>query len=433
MISFILNLPYTIIGLLIALLSIPIEIKFQSRPYAFVIKIKKFWWATGHHKNARAMTVGHVVLLGPNLENKDLEHELIHVEQYQRLPFIFPFLYYIELIQHGYINNKYEDEAYKKAGNLYKENNMNSHQEIISEIIKKEFNQIPIQIDRIKIGMDNEVYKITLPEGEFIIRMNKHDSRMKGSEINIPLFTSLEINVPKIIVCDYSQTFVPFSYQIMSKIEGKDLGLVIESMTDDQLKQLAKEVVAIFKKLATIPTNGKFGWVGVDESRLVDSWAKVMKADKIQERNNQTGVVGVDLVNKEKELYEKYVPYFNSVKSVFYFDDMNSKNILITKGIFSGLVDLDDIMYGDPLEAVGAIKASWYGTHYGDLYTKAIEDEMNLADEERKIVTAYATLNRILWLSEKGIKFNDNTSSNIDTEAVKRDKEVIEKLFLELE
>lgn len=41
-------------------------------------------------------------------------------------------------------------------------------------------------------------------------------------------------------------------------------------------------------------------------------------------------------------------------------------------------------MYGDPLEVVGAIKASWYGTHHGEVYTKAVEDELELTDEQKK-------------------------------------------------
>jgi len=77
----------------------------------------------GYLKNARAMSIGHVVLLGPEIEDKDLEHELVHVEQYIREPIIHPILYYIELLGKGYRKNKYEDEAYKKAGNIYKENN----------------------------------------------------------------------------------------------------------------------------------------------------------------------------------------------------------------------------------------------------------------------------------------------------------------------
>ncbi|TSC68947.1 MAG: hypothetical protein G01um101456_410 [Parcubacteria group bacterium Gr01-1014_56] len=71
-------------------------------------------------KGGRAITIGHIILLGPNTEDRDLEHELVHVEQFTRMPLIFPILYYIELIKKGYINNKYEKEAYQKARNVYR-------------------------------------------------------------------------------------------------------------------------------------------------------------------------------------------------------------------------------------------------------------------------------------------------------------------------
>jgi hypothetical protein len=67
------------------------------------------------------MAIGHLVILGPNLEKYDLEHELVHVEQYMRFPIIFPILNLIELFRVGYKNNKYEVEAYSRSGNIYKE------------------------------------------------------------------------------------------------------------------------------------------------------------------------------------------------------------------------------------------------------------------------------------------------------------------------
>lgn len=121
MIGFILNIPYTAIGVLIAVASIPSSLRFVRNPYALVMKVKKFWWLVGYMKNARAMAIGHSVLLGPNFENGDLEHELVHVEQHQKMPLIHPILYYIELLRKGYRNNKYEIEAYSRAGNRYKE------------------------------------------------------------------------------------------------------------------------------------------------------------------------------------------------------------------------------------------------------------------------------------------------------------------------
>jgi hypothetical protein len=120
MISFTFNLPYTLVGLFLALISVPYKMEFRRHPYAVIISIKKFWWLFGYMKNGRAMAVGHVVILGPNLERNDLEHELIHVEQYSRELLIHPILYYIELWRKGYRNNKYEVEAYEKAGNVYR-------------------------------------------------------------------------------------------------------------------------------------------------------------------------------------------------------------------------------------------------------------------------------------------------------------------------
>lgn len=120
-ISFLLNIPYTLIGFALALLSLPTDIKITKRPFAFVVSVKRFWWVFGYMRNARAMVLGNIILLGPGIEAGDLEHELVHIRQYRREPFIHPFLYYIELMRKGYRNNKYEVEAYNQAGNLYKE------------------------------------------------------------------------------------------------------------------------------------------------------------------------------------------------------------------------------------------------------------------------------------------------------------------------
>lgn len=122
MLNFILNLPYTFLGLLVALMCLPdFKMNFNARPIAIIFRVASFWWAFSYMKGARAMAIGNVVILGPNLEKGDLEHELVHVEQFDRNPLIQPILYLIELGRKGYRNNKYEVEAYTRAGNIYKE------------------------------------------------------------------------------------------------------------------------------------------------------------------------------------------------------------------------------------------------------------------------------------------------------------------------
>jgi hypothetical protein len=118
--TFILNLPWTIVGLLEICVALPKGIRFDRQRLAFIVHVQSLWWWKwiSKHKNVRAITHGNVVILSPNIVDRDEEHELIHVDQFHRYPFVFPLLYLFESGK-GYKNNKYEKEAYEGAGNPF--------------------------------------------------------------------------------------------------------------------------------------------------------------------------------------------------------------------------------------------------------------------------------------------------------------------------
>lgn len=118
---FILNLPFTLIGIIPLVISGPQSFKLVYNPTAFVFKVKSFWWGFGYinRKKARAMTIGHIILLSPKELKNDFEHEIIHVRQCDRYPVIYPFLYLYELFKNGYRKNRFEDEAYTLSKSFY--------------------------------------------------------------------------------------------------------------------------------------------------------------------------------------------------------------------------------------------------------------------------------------------------------------------------
>lgn len=118
-ILFILNIPFTLTGLIPLILSGPYYVKLINNPYALVFNVKKFWWVFGYMKKARAMTIGHIILLSPKVLKNDLEHEIIHVRQAERYPVIYPFLYFYELVRRGPRKNRFEDEAYRLSNSVY--------------------------------------------------------------------------------------------------------------------------------------------------------------------------------------------------------------------------------------------------------------------------------------------------------------------------
>ena len=102
-----------------------------------------------------------------------------------------------------------------------------------------------LSVERMTRGIANDVFSVTFPDKEVIFRANKNPSKIIGTEKYIPIFRSMGIKVPKIIYADYSLTHFPFAYQILTKVAGKDLGLVIKNLNEDELCNLAKEIARI--------------------------------------------------------------------------------------------------------------------------------------------------------------------------------------------
>lgn len=266
----------------------------------------------------------------------------------------------------------------------------------IAQIIRKEFCSEPGRIVKMGNGICNEVYLVEAGEREVVVRLNTAERFLLGSHNHIPIFQSKGIRVPDILAEDYSKTVLPYAWQVLTRIEGRDITDVIETLTDGQLRAIAAEISNVFRQLRTVPNNGKYGVLWGDGRELVDSWTAYIEhmTQVVLGWGASTGVLDKNLEHILTWINAEYKGYFETVAPVTYYGDICAKNVMIHEGRFSGLVDLDALAQGDPLEAVGRIKASWYGTHYGRVYTDAVMDDQELDAGQREIVTMYALLNR---------------------------------------
>ncbi|HDY2647706.1 TPA: phosphotransferase [Legionella pneumophila] len=305
---------------------------------------------------------------------------------------------------------------------------------MINIIAEHHFAELPKKINRITIGICNEVYRIALDDHDVIIRLSTSDKYLRGSEIHIPEFKQLGIKVPDILASDYSQTRIPLCYQIQSKIEGQDLGVVIESLNQTQLMGLAREIATIFRKVKTLPVTTQFGVIWGGDNDVSDSWSERMKLwiQESIEHGRLTGIMNQQFEGIAKDLYCNYETYFDSIKPTMYYGDICSKNIMINQGVFNGLVDLDGLTQGDPLEALSRIKLSWYGTSHGEFYYNALIKELELTQSEQQLITVYALLNQLSWMCENGIQFNQNTKPIVNWEKAERDKNIYLQLASDL-
>lgn len=116
-ITFILNFPWSLLGLLCGLLSLPQNIRVDRSRSVVIINVKRLWmneiflW-----RGVRGLTLGNTMLLSKLSNNNTYNHEIVHLRQFMKMPLIFPLFYCIELVKNGYQGNKYEKEAYQAGG-----------------------------------------------------------------------------------------------------------------------------------------------------------------------------------------------------------------------------------------------------------------------------------------------------------------------------
>jgi hypothetical protein len=281
------------------------------------------------------------------------------------------------------------------------------------------------------IGICNEVYELKYQSDSYILRMNKEKEWIYGTHKFLPLFQKLEIKTPSIVAEDYSKSEFPFCYQIQTKLDGKDLLVVFKDLSESNLTAIAKEVSLIYDKFNTLPYEKNFGGLtGINEGNEA-SLLSIIKDQKknIIERNKHSKVIAPEIMDLYEELIEGYTDYFHSVRPKLYYDDMSSKNVMIYDGKFNGLVDLDFLMKGDYLQGIGGIIADWYGSERGEFYINEILKHQKLDEFQQKVVKVYAIFHLIGWTSEEGIRFNGNSSGEINWSNVEKKRKKIMNLY----
>lgn len=308
------------------------------------------------------------------------------------------------------------------------------NQKYIQEIGKKEFGEVPVGIERKTIGICNEVYELKYPTESYILRMNNEKEWIYGTHKFLPLFKILQIKTPEILAEDYSKTAFPFCYQLLNKLEGKDMGLVIDDLSHPELEEIAEEISSIFDKFNALPAAPSFGGLtGLNESHCDDYLASlVSKKEDILRRTANTQVINQQVIDLYDLLLDKYRDYFLKQRPAFYYDDLCTKNVMIHKGKFNGLVDLDFLLKGDYLEAIGRMKACWHGQEAGEYYIGEIVKLQQLDQLQQEMVNVYAIFNLIGWTSEAGVQFNANTSGEINWARVEDNRRKILDIYSSL-
>ncbi|MBL8027387.1 MAG: phosphotransferase [Fibrobacteres bacterium] len=271
------------------------------------------------------------------------------------------------------------------------------------------------EITRFPTGLCHFVYDITtITSSKYALRISSANtchfiaSAMYWNEY----LKNLQIPIPSIYAHSLSK---PNSYMLIERFQGTDLCNIYKELTANQKKCIAESIASIQKKTSKLPKAKRFGYAQsyeqVNQSSIT-VWKEFVRADlsRSKERILKAGFVDIKFVERAAIALSRFDQYFNNVQPIAFLDDITTKNVIIYNGALTGIVDTDQICFGDSMLMVGLTRQALLSDNVDSDYVEYLLDAMNASIEQRNAVTVYTLLYCLGFMGEMGQVFNKQIS-----------------------
>jgi aminoglycoside phosphotransferase len=267
----------------------------------------------------------------------------------------------------------------------------------------------PINVRRFGTGAHHYVFEVTFADRPpVVVRIAAAHSRaaMAGALRLSSLLRPRGVPLPEIIAEGVNHRF---SHLVMERLTGTDLGEVICGLSDATLEAIAKQV-ARAQNLTSLTASGtRYGYAIEPAHAPRERWSQVLLDNLARSRRRIAAakLFDEDAIDTIVNMVSAARVELDALSPVPFLHDTTTKNVIVTpEGSFSGIVDVDDLCFGDPRYVVAltfaSLRASDGPTHYVDAW-------MNAAGyRSDRMFRLYVALFLVDFMSEHGQEFNGN-------------------------
>jgi aminoglycoside phosphotransferase (APT) family kinase protein len=265
-------------------------------------------------------------------------------------------------------------------------------------------------ISRFATGLCHYVYDVRTETGAFAVRIASPHTRpqLRGGLYWHPRLEALGVPVPQLLG---SGAEGDCEYMVLRRLPGTDLGHVYSSLTSAQKQAIARGVADTQRAVASLPRPRGYGfacsWEQADTAGR-RSWADVVEGDiaRSEERIVRAGHFDPRLAGRARAAMAPRSDYLRSVEPVGFLDDTTTKNVIVHEGRIAGIVDTDEVCFGDPMFTVGLTNMALLSLGVAADYIGHWLDAAKATPAQRQIVNAYTLVFCLNFMSEMGQTFN---------------------------
>ena len=267
----------------------------------------------------------------------------------------------------------------------------------------------PAAIRRFPTGSQHFVFEATFADRDaVVVRLSRAADRpiVRGALRQSALLRPLGVPLPEVIASDAD---APLPYAILQRLPGNDLAHVIARLPEGRLEPIARRIVEAQRVAAATPTAGRYGYAADPASAPFANWSETLASGVLRSRTRiaAAGLFDLGLVEALEAVFASLRPEADAQPATPFLHDTTTKNVIVTAaGAFSGIVDVDDLCFGDPRFVVALTLAAL--TAFGGPVAYA-HTWMRIAGfRDDRLFRFYVAACLLDFLSEEGQVFNGN-------------------------
>jgi aminoglycoside phosphotransferase len=301
-------------------------------------------------------------------------------------------------------------------------------------VVRSRLGLEPAEVQRFLTGLCHYVYSVTTSDRQkFVVRIATTSTKrlLTGGIYWNELLRPMGVPLPRILAANLEPSEIRFPFVVLEQLPGSDLYQIYQTLTSPEKLEIVSEVVRIREKVSVLPEAHGFGFAySYSESPGYRSWKAAVLGilERAQQRMSHSGHPGVAYVARARQALGRYETYFAGVRPVPFLDDTTTKNVLVDQGRFTGVVDVDQLCFGDSLLTLGLTKMALHANASDVDYVEHWMNLLGLNNELRQVVDAYTLLFCVDFMSELGQRFNKEEQPEIDVQKLTRLESVFETL-----
>lgn len=289
--------------------------------------------------------------------------------------------------------------------------------QLAAAIASRAIGRAPVAVRRFTTGARHYVFDLQFTDrSPAVVRIGDPSARAEiaGAVYLSGLLRPRGVPLPAILAEDID---AEFPWLLLERFPGTDLGSVISGLAEEKLDGVASRVAHAQAITAKTVSAGRYGYAARPEQAPHDAWSQVVFANlaRSRKRIEFAGLFDVGLVDIVQNEVTARRGEIDQIEATPFLHDTTTKNVIVTReGAFTGIVDVDDLCFGDPRYPAALTLAALIAYGGPVSYVSAWLRHAGQADDQ--LFRLYTNVFLLDLMAEHGQIFNGNEAPSTPTE-----------------